>query len=211
MQIECFVLGQMQTNCYLVRNEQTNEAVLIDPGTCPENLVQHIKDEKIDLTAILLTHGHFDHIGGIDGFVEEFHVPVYAGEKEQALLMDPSLSLTGDYVPGGYTYADAVSVTDGQILHLAGYDFEVIDTPGHTVGSVSYYVASEGVVFDGDCLFCESVGRTDFPTGDTGDLLNSIRERLFVLPDETKVCPGHMEMTTIGFEKMHNPYLRGGL
>ncbi len=211
MRIECFILGEMQTNCYLVRNEETNEAVMIDPGTCPKELVQHIKDEEIKLDAILLTHGHFDHIGGIDGFVDEFQVPVYAGEKEQALLLDPNLSLTSDYVPGGYIFADAISLTDGQILHLAGYDFEVIFTPGHTVGSVSYYVASEGVLFDGDCLFYESVGRTDFPTGDTEALLDSIQNRLFALPDQTKVYPGHMDITTIGFEKTHNPYLRGGL
>ncbi len=207
MKIETFVVGIMETNCYLVSNEETKEAVLIDPGDSPQTMIDAIRSEEFSLQAVLLTHAHFDHIGGLKEIVKEFSVPVYVYEKDQDMLKDPDLNVSRSYVPGGFSFEDAVSVTDGQVLHLAGYDFQVIYTPGHTIGSCCYYVASEGILFSGDTLFQLSVGRTDFPTGSTLDLMASIKEKLFVLPEEVHVYPGHMGETEIGYEKAHNPFV----
>lgn len=148
----------------------------------------------------------FDHIMGIDGFVDEFHVPVYVYEEDADAMTDPKLNQSSVYT-GGYTYEGAKSIKEGQILKLAGYDFEVFHTPGHTKGGCCYYVRSEGVLFSGDTLFQNSIGRTDFPGGSMSDLVRAVKEKLMVLPDETLVYPGHMGETTIGHEKTHNPFL----
>ena len=206
MKVEKFVIGMIQTNCYLVQNEESKECFLVDPAICPEELVSHIKSEGLELKAILLTHGHFDHIMGIDGFVDEFHVPVYVYEEDADAMTDPKLNQSSVYT-GGYTYEGARSIREGQILKLAGYDFEVFHTPGHTKGGCCYYVRSEDVLFSGDTLFQNSIGRTDFPGGSMSDLVRAVKEKLMVLPDETLVYPGHMGETTIGHEKTHNPFL----
>lgn len=206
MKIEKFVIGIIGTNCYLVQNENTKECILIDPAVCKESLVRHIKEQGLKLQAILLTHGHFDHIMGIDGFQKEFPVPVYAHEEEKALLNDASLNSSSTY-GAGYTFSGAEYVADKEVLKLAGMDIEVIYTPGHTVGGCCYYIPTEGVLFSGDTLFCASIGRTDFPTGSSSQLIQSIKEKLMCLPEETKVYPGHMDETTIAFEKRNNPFL----
>lgn len=206
MKIERFVIGIIGTNCYVVQNEETKECILIDPAACPAELVSHIKNKGLKLTAILLTHGHFDHIMGIDGFLKEFPVPVYAHEEEKALLHDASLNSSSIY-GAGYTFTGATYIKDGEQLHLAGMEIEVIYTPGHTIGGCCYYISSEGVLFSGDTLFYTSVGRTDFPTGNAGQLIRSIQKHLMCLPEGTKVYPGHMDETTIGFEKVNNPFL----
>lgn len=209
MKIENFVIGMIGTNCYIVQNEETKECILIDPAVCQDKLVKHMKDAGLKLTAILLTHGHFDHIMGIDGFLEEFLVPVYAHEEERALLNDAALNSSSVY-GAGYTFAGATYVKDGDKLHLAGMEIEVIYTPGHTIGGCCYYIPEQGVLFSGDTLFCASVGRSDFPTGSAGQLIRSIQEKLMCLPEDTKVYPGHMDETTIGFEKLNNPFLQKG-
>lgn len=159
------------------------------------------------MKAVLLTHGHFDHIMGIDGFRKVYDVPVYVGEKEAGLITDAHWNQSDIYTKG-YTFSEAVYVQDGKILRLAGYDFHVFFTPGHTPGGVCYYVASEGILFSGDTLFYHSVGRTDFEGGSMSDLVRGIEDKLLPLPDETKVLPGHMDATTIGEEKKYNPFLR---
>ncbi|MGC4019080.1 MAG: MBL fold metallo-hydrolase [Muricomes sp.] len=206
MKIERFVIGIISTNCYLVQNEETKECFLIDPASCPAKLVEHIKTTGLELKAILLTHGHFDHIMGIDGFLEAFPVPVYAHEAERAMLEDAALNSSGTYGPG-YTFSGAEYVKDGQKLSLAGMEIEVIYTPGHTAGGCCYYISSENVLFSGDTLFQASIGRTDLPTGSSSQLICSIKDKLMCLPGETKVYPGHMDETSIAFEKMHNPFL----
>lgn len=206
MKIEHFVIGMVGTNCYIVSNEKTKECVLIDPGTYSEELVFHIQKEQLKVQAILLTHGHFDHIMGIDRFLEVFPVPVYAQKEEKVLLEDASVNASEMYGKP-YTFSDAVYVEDNQVLDLAGMQFRVLHTPGHTIGGCCYYSAEAQVLFSGDTLFYSSIGRTDFPTGSSAQLVRSIREKLLVLPEETKVYPGHMEETTIGFEKEHNPFL----
>ncbi|CUX38891.1 MBL fold metallo-hydrolase [Clostridium sp. C105KSO13] len=206
MKIERFVIGIISTNCYLVQNEESNECFLVDPGACPKKLVDHIKSSGLDMKAILLTHGHFDHILGIDGFLKEFPVPVYAHEAEKELLKDASLNSSVTYGPG-YTFSDACYLKDWEKLTVAGMEIETIYTPGHTSGGCCYYIQSEGVLFSGDTLFRASIGRTDFPTGSSSQLIHSIQERLMCLPGETKVYPGHMDETTIDFEQAHNPFL----
>lgn len=207
MKIERFVIGVIGTNCYLAINEKTKEAVVVDPADAPGELLEHIASEGIKIQAILLTHAHFDHIMGIDGFVERFgKMPVYVEAGDQMLLSDPPKDQFTIY-SHGYRYQDGTVIHDGDELKLAGYTFRVIHTPGHTPGGVCYYVEEEGVLFSGDTLFCCSVGRTDFPKSSTSDLIRSIREKLFLLPDETKVYPGHMDETTIGSEKVNNPFV----
>lgn len=207
MKIERFGIGPIQTNCYLVSNEQTKEAVIIDPAACPDYLVSHIKNEGMKPQAILLTHGHFDHIMGIDGFLKEWKVPVCVHEKEEEAMNDKNLNHTTVISPDGYTFSGSEYVKDGQKLNFAGYTFEVIYTPGHTVGSCCYYVESEKTLFSGDTLFLESVGRTDFENSRPALMGRSVREKLFILPDDTKVYPGHEDETTIGHERKYNPYI----
>lgn len=206
MKVEKFVTGIISTNCYLVINEDTKQAVVIDPAACPSYLMSHIKSEGLKIEAILLTHGHFDHIMGIDGFLSEFDVPVYVHEEDADAMEDPVLNQSSTYT-SGYTFDKARYLRDRQTLELAGYTFQVIHTPGHTKGGCCYYVASEGVLFSGDTLFQNSVGRTDFVNSSTSDLVHSVREKLFLLPDDTMVYPGHMGETKIGHEKKYNPYV----
>lgn len=206
MKVEKFVTGIISTNCYLVINEDTKQAVIIDPAACPSYLMSHIKSEGLKIEAILLTHGHFDHIMGIDGFLSEFDVPVYVHEEDADAMEDPVLNQSSTYT-SGYTFGKARYLRDRQTLELAGYTFQVIHTPGHTKGGCCYYVASENVLFSGDTLFQNSVGRTDFVNSSTSDLVHSIREKLFLLPDDTMVYPGHMGETKIGHEKKYNPYV----
>lgn len=206
MKIENFVIGIIGTNCYLLQNEETKECILVDPASCPSKLLNHIREEGLTLAAILLTHGHFDHIMGIDGFLKEFQVPVYAHEAEKRLLEDAGLNSSSVYGPG-YTFTGAVYVKDGQRLQAAGLEMEVLYTPGHTIGGCCYYFADENALFCGDTLFHSSVGRSDLPTGDGGQLIRSIKEKLMCLPDDTRVFPGHMDATTIAYEKAHNPFL----
>lgn len=206
MKVEKFVTGIISTNCYLVINEDTKQSVVIDPAACPSYLMSHIKSEGLKIEAILLTHGHFDHIMGIDGFLSEFDVPVYVHEEDADAMEDPVLNQSSTYT-SGYTFGKARYLRDRQTLELAGYTFQVIHTPGHTKGGCCYYVASEGVLFSGDTLFQNSVGRTDFVNSSTSDLVHSVREKLFLLPDDTMVYPGHMGETKIGHEKKYNPYV----
>lgn len=206
MRIKKFVIGMIGTNCYVVSNENTKECFIVDPAVSDKNVISYIETEGLSLKAILLTHGHFDHIMGIDGVREKFKVPVYASEKEQEILQDARLNLSAAY-GGGYTFSDATYVRDGEELEIAGMKIKVIETPGHTAGGCCYYIAEEEVLFSGDSLFCASIGRTDFPTGSSSQLVRAVRDKLLVLPEDTMVYPGHMEETTIGYERKHNPFI----
>ena len=206
MQIERFIVGMVGTNCYVVSNEETSECFLVDPGAYSDKVIAYIREHELKPQAILLTHGHFDHIMGLDGVLREFPIPVYAQEEEEILLKDASYNGWVSYGPA-YTFSGASYIKDGQILELAGMTIRAIHTPGHTIGGCCYYIESEHVLFSGDTLFHDSVGRTDFPTGSQSQLVRSIREKLLGLPEETVVCPGHMSETTIGHEKKYNPFL----
>ncbi|WP_138264420.1 MBL fold metallo-hydrolase [[Clostridium] hylemonae] len=206
MKVEKFVTGIISTNCYLAVNEETRQTAVIDPAACPSYLMGHIKSEGLKIEAVLLTHGHFDHIMGLDGFLKEYDVPVYLHRDDEQLIKDPGLNQSGIYT-SGYTFGSATYIEDNETLKTAGFEFKVLHTPGHTPGGVCYYAEAEKVLFSGDTLFQSSVGRTDFPLGSMSDLVRGIREKLMVLPDDVLVYPGHMGETTIGYEKSHNPFL----
>ena len=207
MKIENFVLGPVGTNCYIVSNEGTKECFLVDMAACPPELVSHIKNSGLTVKAVLLPHGHFDHIMGLDRFLEEFPAPVYACAAEKELLESPQLNSSSGMLGQPYTFHGAQYVKDGDLLDIAGMKIQVIQTPGHTIGGCCYYIADEQTLFSGDTLFRASIGRTDLPTGSMGALVRSVKEKILVLPDETRVYPGHMEETTVGYEKKYNPFL----
>ena len=207
MKIENFVLGPVGTNCYIVINEGTKECFLVDMAACPPELMSHIKNSGLTVKAVLLTHGHFDHIMGLDRFLEEFPAPVYACAAEKELLESPQLNSSSGMLGQPYTFHGAQYVKDGDLLDIAGMKIQVIQTPGHTIGGCCYYIADEQTLFSGDTLFRASIGRTDLPTGSMGALVRSVKEKILVLPDETRVYPGHMEETTVGYEKKYNPFL----
>ena len=175
--IKTMVLGMVSTNCYLVYNDDTKEGVVVDPADNGAYILNNCSELGVTPVAVLLTHGHFDHIIGVPEVKRAFHIPVYAD----------------------------VLVHDGDELELLGYKWKVIATPGHTAGSVSYYIPEEEVLLSGDTLFYESYGRTDLATGSSSDIADSLLNKLFVLPEDTMVYPGHGDPTTIGYEKEHNP------
>lgn len=207
MKIEKFVLGSLGTNCYLLINEETKELVVVDPAICPSYLVSHVKTHGYEPKAILLTHGHFDHVMGIDDWVKEFQIPVYLHEDEKDVLAKANLNLSYQFRKD-YVYNDVKCLKSEEVIELAGISFRVIHTPGHTKGGCCYYVESEEVLISGDTLFAQSVGRSDFPTGNMRTLVNSIKEKLFCLPDTVMVYPGHGEYTRIADEKEFNLFVR---
>lgn len=198
-------LGMLATNCYLAVNEETGALVIVDPGAEASRVMDSIGRLQAKPEAILLTHGHFDHIGAAAVLREQYGIPVCAMEGEQEILEDAKKNLSGLYGRGYTVKADRL-FRDQETVALAGVQIEVLHTPGHTVGGCCYYIAEEKVLFSGDTLFQCSVGRTDFPTGSMGRLHESIHTKLFVLPEETVVYPGHGETTGIGYEKRYNPY-----
>lgn len=206
LNVQQYVVGSVMTNCYFASNEETKEAVIIDPGDSARALKQRITESGLTPVAVLLTHGHFDHASAAHELSREFQIHIYAHEKEKETLKNPNINLSGMWGEHGVSYHADVFVKDNELLELAGFQIRVLHTPGHTRGGCCYYFEKEGAVFAGDTLFCGSVGRSDFPGGSASVLLRSIQEKLFAMPDETKVYPGHNETTTIGWERQHNPF-----
>jgi len=199
------VVGPVQTNCYFLSDEETKECIVVDPGADAKSLLSYIEKNGLKVTAIVLTHGHFDHILAVDSLKSAFKVPVYAAEAEKEILMDPDMNLSLQIGTSVTVEADKW-LRDGEKIELLGQEVRCILTPGHTCGGMCYYFPKAGILFSGDTLFQESVGRSDFPTGSTSTLIRSIRERLFVLPKAVRVYPGHGPATSIENEAMYNPF-----
>ncbi len=207
MRIDKKVIGWVSTNVYIVINEETKDAFVIDPAADEPKLTNYFEENNYNLKGILLTHGHFDHLCGVEALVNKYGCPVYATEGERALLASAEMNHSCT-IRKNITVTDYIVVNDGEELELAGIKMKVITTPGHTAGGVCYYVEQNGVLFSGDTLFHETIGRTDLPTGSYDELVRSVKEKLMVLPEDTIVYPGHMSETTIEHERTHNPYTR---
>lgn len=212
MKIMYMVLGPFMTNTYILYNEETMEGLVVDPSFSPEHYIKAISENKIHLRSIFLTHGHVDHMAGMNELRKAFPAAkMYMDKRDQPFLRDPEKNLSYMFpVPTLVDDAD-VWVKDGDEIETCGYTFQVIDTAGHTPGGISFYMKREGLVFTGDSLFQGSIGRTDFPGGSLKELTGTIKKNLFSLPDSTVVLSGHGEQTTIGQEKKTNPFLTGGI
>lgn len=200
------VIGMVSTNVYLGVNTQTQEAFLVDPADRAELIGAWMEKEHVTLKGILLTHGHFDHIGAVSELKKTYQVPVYVMEAEKVVLADPQLNLSGSWGTAFTVKADRL-LSDEERFSLAGFDICAYHTPGHTKGGACFYLAEEKALFSGDTIFCESVGRIDFPTGNGGELTRSVRKILEILPEDVCIYPGHEEATTVAHEKKYNPFI----
>lgn len=202
---------QMGMNTYVYFEKKHKDELklgfVIDVGYRCEKVIEFIKENNIDVQAILLTHSHADHIGGIDMFKKEFDVPVYAYEDVDNFACDSSKNLSSQFPGGSISIVADKHFTDGDVIEIGTTSLKVIHTPGHTPESCCYYNEEFSTVFTGDTLFQDSVGRSDFPCGNGNTLSKSIKEKLFALPDDTTVYPGHGGYSTIGHERTHNMYV----
>lgn len=199
MELKCFTVGPMQVNCYFVWNEKTKEAFVIDPGDNGTEIAEKLNELGLHCHAVLLTHGHFDHILGVKQFVEKTGAPIWAGCNEAGLLGDADANVSARIRRPVEIKCDRL-IKDMERVTVDGLSFVCIFTPGHTKGSVCYYFDKEGILFCGDTLFQNGVGRTDLPTGDSGELYSSIEHKLLTLPINTKCYPGHGGATDIESE-----------
>jgi glyoxylase-like metal-dependent hydrolase (beta-lactamase superfamily II) len=211
LEVRGVVVGLFQENCWIIGSRRRGEACVIDPGDEPDEILALARDMGVKITRVLASHAHLDHIMAARAVVESTGAPflLHASDLTIAEYMPVAArNWLGREVPPA-PRPDAFPV-DGQNLEVAGVTLKVIHTPGHTPGSVSLYAADAHLLFSGDTLFRESIGRTDLPGGDTEQILASIRTRLFTLPADTRVLPGHMQETTIAHERAHNPFVRVG-
>jgi glyoxylase-like metal-dependent hydrolase (beta-lactamase superfamily II) len=210
LQLQTVVSMPFEENTYVVWLQGRDDALVFDPGLEPELILDVLRQQGLSVAAIINTHGHADHIGGNAALKEAFpQAPIIIGANDAAMLTDANANLSAPFgVPVTSPPADR-TVTEGDTVDAAGISLHVLDIPGHSPGHVVYvYGAAPMLVFGGDVLFRGSIGRTDFPGGSHELLLRGIREKLFVLPGDTVVYPGHGPVTKVGYEKRTNPYLR---
>ncbi len=207
LKIEHRVIGEIATNVYLVINTETKEAFVVDPADRADYICTWAKNSGVTIKAILLTHGHFDHMLAVNELKRELQIPVYAMAEERMILSDAVLNLSGRWTMHPVSVKSDVELKDEDTFEVAGFQVIAYLTPGHTKGSACYYLPDEATLFSGDTLFCNSVGRTDFPTGSMGQIVRSVRRLTELLDDDTSVYPGHDANTTIGNEKRFNPYI----
>lgn len=207
MRITNLPSGALQANTYLAVDEKTNEGFIVDPGGYNKVLTKEVRDNDVNIKYIILTHGHSDHICGVNEHKAEFpDAKIVAYKDEEAMLENPNLNQSPGFGVPYSTKAD-ILVSDGDELKVGDVTLKFIHTPGHTEGGMCIYVKEAKALFSGDTLFRQSIGRTDFPGGSHKEIMDSIRKKLFLLPDDTNVFPGHMGMTSIGFEKENNPFV----
>lgn len=209
-----YVVGPIATNCYVLVSDD-NEGIVIDPGASGTRIGQELEKNGVTPVAVLLTHGHFDHVGGVKDLVSFFKeknitLPVYIMKDEMETLRDPMINRSGFMGRDVQDYSGLITDTfePDETGTIAGFTFQVIPCPGHTPGGCSYYFPDQKVLFSGDTLFYGSAGRTDFEGSSTSALIHSIQDRLLKLPEDVTVFPGHDSETTIGFEKVNNPYAK---
>jgi glyoxylase-like metal-dependent hydrolase (beta-lactamase superfamily II) len=210
LEVRGVVVGLFQENCWIIGSRRRGEACVIDPGDEPDEILALARDLGVSITRIVASHAHLDHIMAVRPVVETTSAPFLLHEADldiaRAMPISARQWLGRDEppppTPDGFP-------ADGDDLELAGVTLKVLHTPGHTPGSISLYVPEAGLLFSGDTLFRESIGRTDLPGGNGAQIARSIVDRLYVLPDETRVLPGHLQETTIGHERAHNPFVRG--
>ncbi len=212
MKINHYVVGMVQTNCYIAINDETKECFIVDPGASGKQIAEKLRQDDLVPVAVLLTHGHFDHAASAKTLAKEFDIKIYAHEAEADTLRDPQKNVSW-MIQLKESYDADVFLKDEEVIKLAGFEIKVLHTPGHTQGGCCYYIAEEAVVFTGDTLFAQSVGRTDFPGGSMSQIVRSIQEKLMTLNEagnletDIMVYPGHNDPTTIETERMENPYL----
>jgi hydroxyacylglutathione hydrolase len=208
MILETFPVGPLQCNCTILGDEQTREAMVIDPGDNIPDILARLAKHRLTLKQIVVTHAHIDHVGGALQLKKATGAPILLNQSDMPLLkmMDLQAGWLGIAAPE--VAPPDTSAEEGMVVGIANHTAQVIHTPGHTPGSICLHFAPESLLFAGDTLFAGSIGRTDLPGGDSRKILRSIHHRLLVLPDETRVIPGHGPSTTIGQEREANPFLQ---
>jgi len=206
MKILVMEVGMIGTNCYIAVNEETNAGVVVDPGGDSDKILNVIKKHDIKIEAIFITHGHSDHIMGLDEVRKATGAKVYISKADEPMLKDADRNLSM-FIGQNKTFAGAdENFTDGQELVVAGIKFKILATPGHTPGGVC--ILADNVVFCGDTVFAESIGRTDLPGGSYEDIIKSIKDKILPLADNVQLLPGHGPATTVGWERRRNPFLQ---
>ncbi len=206
MKIYRLEVGMLATNCYIAVNEELKEGVIVDPGGDAARILSLVDELGIKVAAIFVTHGHSDHIMALNEVRKATGAPVYVSEEDADMLTKAERNLS-IYMTGNLECAPAENFfKDGETVTVAGMDFKVYATPGHTKGGMCLHAAD--VVFCGDTVFCESIGRTDLPGGSYKQILQSIKDKILVLDDETKLLPGHGPATTVAWERRRNPFLQ---
>ena len=203
-----FPVGPLQCNCSVIGDEQTREAMVIDPGDQIDDILRILKEEKLTLKQIVVTHAHIDHVGGAMKLKAATGAPILMNQKDEALLnmLDVQAAWIGMKPPGAVQVDEAIG--EGRVLQVGGISSSVIHTPGHTEGSICLYFPKQKTLIAGDTLFAGSIGRTDLPGGSYEKIIRSLHNQLLQLPDETQVVPGHGPLTSIGEERESNPFLQ---
>lgn len=207
LNLEALVVGPVMTNCYCLQNKETNECILVDPGAEPKRIDAMLEKLEKKPVAILLTHGHYDHMMAVNELKQEWEIPVYAAKAEKETLSNPEINLSLSWEGRGYTVEADEYLEDEQEVELAGFKIRMYLTPGHTKGSCCYYIEDEKVLMSGDTIFAGNCGRCDLPGGSFGQMQKSLHKMIDHLPEEVQIYPGHGEETSIHHEKSYNPYL----
>jgi glyoxylase-like metal-dependent hydrolase (beta-lactamase superfamily II) len=203
--IEILELGPFFTNCYIIGDTESRKGMIIDPGSDADRIIFFVDKHNLYIENIVVTHGHLDHIGALNEIRKRYSAPVLIGEKDAIMLVDPGVNLS-EFADGEISSGPPEGLLhEGDFVLVGKYRFQVLETPGHTPGSISLY--GHGVVFSGDALFLGSIGRTDFPGSSYETLLNSIHKKLLTLPDDTIIYSGHGPDSTVGQEREFNPFL----